>query len=270
MRENITSLTNRRVKQVVRLRSRRTREQQGSTIIEGAREITAALDANLALTEVFICAEMVSDRKVLLARLEALPCPAFEVSAAAYAKMSYGDRRDGILAVATVRARRLVDLELPPFPLIMVIEGVEKPGNIGAILRTCDAAGVHALVVCDPGTDLFSPNVIRASLGTVFTVPTALTSSEEAVRYLRSHKVRIIAAMPEATQRYTEADFHWSAAIAVGSEDRGLSSIWSSEADVCVRIPMQGRADSLNVSVSAALIAYEAVRQRGGGSHIQR
>jgi TrmH family RNA methyltransferase len=181
----------------------------------------------------------------------------------AFAKLAYGDRLDGIVSVAETPLHRLADLDLPANPLIGVIEGIEKPGNLGAVLRTADGAGLSAVIVAEPGTDLLNPNVIRASLGTIFSVPVAVASSGEVLAWLQERDISIVAARVQGSVDYTVADYRGPTAIALGSEARGLSDAWAELATASVHIPMLGVADSLNVSATAAILFYEARKQRG-------
>jgi TrmH family RNA methyltransferase len=187
----------------------------------------------------------------------------WDVGPEAFAKLAYGDRLDGIVSVAETPLHRLADLDLPSNPLIGVIEGVEKPGNLGAVLRTADGAGLSAVIVAEPGTDLLNPNVIRASLGTIFSVPVAVASSGEVLAWLRERDISIVAARVQGSVDYTVADYRGPTAIALGSEARGLSDAWAELATASVHIPMLGVADSLNVSATAAILFYEARKQRG-------
>ena len=188
--------------------------------------------------------------------------PMWDLGPDAFAKLAYGDRLDGIVSVAETPLHRLTDLQLPSNPLIGVIEGVEKPGNLGAVLRTADGAGLSAIIVAEPGTDLLNPNVIRASLGTIFAVPVAVASTGEVLTWLREQQIVIVAARVQGSVDYTKADYRGPTAIALGSEARGLSDAWAELATASVHIPMLGVADSLNVSATAAILFYEARRQR--------
>jgi RNA methyltransferase, TrmH family len=283
-RRRISSAANPRLKAALRLRDRRDRERSGLTIVDGARETLRALAGGATPREGFVSVASCADDecRAALAQLEQAGVPVHDLGPAAFARLAYGDRLDGIIAVAEIPGHALGDLSLPPEPLIGVIEGVEnpdqwlgrqrqvaegveKPGNLGAILRTADGAGVDAVVVADPGTDLFNPNVIRASLGTVFSVPVAVASSGDVIAWLREQGVRIIAARVQASVDYTQADYRGAVAIALGSEARGLSDPWAELAHVSVHLPMNGVADSLNVSATAAVLFYEAVRQRRAG-----
>jgi TrmH family RNA methyltransferase len=261
---HISSIANPRLKAALRLRSRRERDKTGLTLIDGARETARALAGGAQLREAFISVQYCTDEECRLAlqALRAAGVQTWELGPEAFAKLAYGDRLDGIVSVAETPLHRLADLRLPLDPLIAVIEGVEKPGNLGAVLRTADGAGVSAVVVAEPGTDLLNPNVIRASLGTIFSVPVAVASTGDVLTWLREGRIRIVAARVEASTEYTAADYRGPVAIALGSEARGLSDAWAELADVSVHIPMLGVADSLNVSATAAILFYEARRQR--------
>jgi RNA methyltransferase, TrmH family len=262
----ITSTANPRLKSALRLRGRRERDRQGLTLIDGARETARALAGGAGLREAFVAplGMLDEDARKTIAGLESAGVPINELGDEAFARLAYGDRLDGVIAVAEMPPHRLADLRLPSDPLLAVIEGVEKPGNLGAVLRSADGAGLSAVVMADPGTDLFNPNVIRASLGTIFAVPVAIASSGEVLPWLAEKRVRIVAARVEGSLDYSQADYRGGVAIALGSEARGLSDAWGELADVSVRVPMLGVADSLNVSVTAAILFYEALRQRRG------
>jgi TrmH family RNA methyltransferase len=248
----------------LRLRGRRERDKTGLTLIDGARETARALAGGARLREAFVSAQYCTDDecRATLHMLGEAAVPTWELGPDAFAKLAYGDRLDGIVSVAETPLQRLADLSLPANPLIGVIEGVEKPGNLGAVLRTADGAGVSALIVAEPGTDLLNPNVIRASLGTIFSVPVAVASTGDVLTWLREHEIAIIAARVEGSVDYATADYSGPTAIALGSEARGLSDAWAELADASVHIPMLGVADSLNVSATAAILFYEARRQR--------
>ena len=262
----ITSVANPRLKAAVRLRGRRERDREGLTLIDGVRETMRAMSGGAVIREAFAAPENCTDHEclALLERLREESVPVWEVGREAFAKLAYGDRVDGVVAVAETPLRRLHDLILTPEPLIAVVEGVEKPGNLGAILRTADGAGVDAVIVAESATDLFNPNIIRASLGTVFAVPVSVASSGEVLAWLRDRGIAIIAARVDGSVDYTEANYTGPVAIALGSEARGLSDAWGELARASVRVPMLGVADSLNVSATAAVLLYEALRQRRG------
>ncbi|MBI5296701.1 MAG: RNA methyltransferase [Chloroflexi bacterium] len=261
MTYDITSLQNERVKYVVKLREdKRQRQREGLMLVEGWDELSLALaSSGLQPRTIFTAPELVS-RQMDIASAETVT-----VSRAVFEKMSHREGPDGWLGIFPIPQRTLDDLKLGASPLVIVAESVEKPGNLGAILRTADAAGVDALLVCDPRVDLWNPNVIRASRGAVFAVPTAEADNASALAWLKSRGMQVLAATPSAQTSYTAVDLARPTAIAVGTEDAGLSDFWLSNADVRVLIPMLGKVNSLNVSVSTALIVYEAVRQRNNG-----
>jgi len=252
------------VKAAVRLRGRRERDRQGLTLIDGVRETMRALSGGAVLREVFVLPELAADQQsaALLEQLAEQSVPVIELGRDAFARLAYGDRMDGVVALAETPPCSLDELILPPEPLIGIVEGVEKPGNLGAILRTADGAGVNAVIVADSATDLFNPNIIRASIGTIFSVPVAVASSGEVLEWLGRRGIAIIAARVDGSVDYTTADYTGSVAIALGSEARGLSDPWGELARASVHVPMRGVADSLNVSVTAAVLFYEALRQR--------
>jgi RNA methyltransferase, TrmH family len=254
---DITSLQNPRIKQIVKLRDdKKQRQRDGLMLVEGYDEISLALTAGYMPRTLFTAPELV-DRELTVLATETLT-----VSPAVFEKMSYRENPDGWLAVFPIPRRSLDDLHLSGSPLIIVAESVEKPGNLGAILRTADAANVDAVLVCDPRLDTYSPNAVRASRGTIFTVPVIETKSAQALVYLQRRGIRILAATPSAEAEYTGQDLRGPLAVAVGTEDEGLSELWLQQADVKVRIPMLGKVNSLNVSIATALIIYEALRQR--------
>ncbi len=254
---DITSLQNSRVKHFVKLREdKRQRQRDGLILVEGHDELTLALACGFTPQTLLTAPELAS-RSLAFPNAETLT-----VSRAVFEKISYRDNPDGWLGVFPLPSRTLNDLQLPENPLVIVAESVEKPGNLGAILRTADAAGVDAVLVCDPRVDVWNPNVIRASRGAVFAVPTVEVKSPEALAWLRSKKMRILAATPSAETLHTAVDMSGPLAIAVGTEDEGLTEFWMQNADMKVKISMSGKVNSLNVSIAAALMTYEAVRQR--------
>ena len=254
---DITSPQNPRVKHIVRLRDdKRQRREDGLMLVEGYDEIKLALSAGHKPRTLFSSPELLSRE------LNDPDAENINVNRAVFEKMSYRENPDGWLAVFPIPKASLEELKLSVTPLVIVAESVEKPGNLGAILRTADATHVDALLVCSPRVDLWNPNVVRASRGTVFSVPTVECDNTSALGWLKEHKIRILAATPAADDIYSDIDLRQPIAIAVGTEDEGLTDFWLSKADVKAKIPMLGRVNSLNVSVSAALIVYEAVRQR--------
>lgn len=257
----ITSLQNPWIKETIQLRDRRSRDEKGSFLIEGYRELHRAVQAGWKIDVVFYCPEwfLGSNEHSLLSSAQ---CRLQECSKEVFAKLSYRDRPDGILAVAPQVHKSLQDFSISANPFLLVAESIEKPGNLGTILRSCDAAGVDGVLVCDRTTDIYNPNVVRSSVGTVFTVPIIETSSQDAIAFLRKNKIAIAAATPHGDREYTQADFQIPLAIAMGTEQYGLSDLWMNQADAQVRIPMLGIADSLNVASATTLLLYEVVRQR--------
>ena len=254
---DITSLQNPRVKHIVKLRDdKRQRREDGLMLVEGYDEIQLALAAGHKPQTILSAPELASGEGI------DVEAESITVSRAVFEKMSYRENPDGWLAIFPIPQISLAALKLSEPPLVIVAESIEKPGNLGAILRTADAVHVDALLVCDPRVDLWNPNVVRASRGAVFSVPTVECDNASARDWLTARKIRVIAATPSAEIVYTEVDLREATAIAVGTEDEGLTDFWMSQADVKVRIPMMGRVNSLNVSVSTALILYEAIRQR--------
>jgi TrmH family RNA methyltransferase len=261
----ITSRQNPRVKEAVRLRASRERQHQGRFLVEGAREIVRAVAAGVRCLEAFVCDELCdsAESRQAIESLQSAGAETWSVSPGVYAKLAFGDRADGVIAVAESSRRKLDDLQLPPQPIVAVLEGLEKPGNVGAILRSADAAGVDAVIVANARTDLYNPNTIRASLGTVFRENVVETASAEALEWICANGLSTIAARPDADALYTDVDMRGGAAIVLGSEAEGLTGVWRGANATAVRLPMHGLADSLNVSTTAAVLFYEAWRQRG-------
>jgi RNA methyltransferase, TrmH family len=260
--ELITSLQNPKVKNVIRLEEKASeRRAQNLIVIEGMREITLAVQSGFVLQSLFICPEKVRDTNGLAA-LQTKAQALYEVSNAVFEKMAYRDNTDGLIALAEPRRLRLTDLKLPRHPLIIVLEAVEKPGNLGAILRTADAAHVDAVIICDPQTDLFNPNTIRSSIGCLFTNQVVVASTPEVQAFLRQHGIRSYAAALTATNFYHHTNFTTATALVLGTEATGLSEAWLAGADQQIKVPMQGKIDSLNVSATTAILVYEARRQR--------
>ena len=264
MHEPITSLTNPRVKQLVKLRNRRERDASGVFLIEGYRELTKAVDSGFALREIYVSADLFlgENEASLVERALAAGAERIDVGPEAFAKASYRDRPEGLIGLADQFPTTLDRLKPSSNPLILVVESIEKPGNLGTMLRTADAAGVDAVVVCEPTTDPFNPNVVRASLGCLFLVPLAVTSTPEAIDWLAQAGVTTRAATPAASLPHWQADFRGPSAIVVGSEQYGLSDTWLREAETQIRIPMSGHIDSLNAAMAAGIVLFEAVRQR--------
>jgi len=267
--DRITSLHNPRIKDVLRLQEKSAeRRRQGLTLVEGYRELTNARQAGWAVATLFVCEELagpeLAQQLAEPARLVPRPYEYLAVSTAVFAKLAVRERSDGVLAVLHTPRRTLADLNLPENPLIIVLEAVEKPGNLGAILRTADAAPAHAVLVGDPRTDLYNPNVIRASLGGIFTVPTVAAPMPEVLAFLKEKGIRTFAAaLADDAKDYTAATFTGPTALVLGTEADGLTPATRAACDETVIIPMRGVLDSLNVSVAAAVLTFEAVRQRG-------
>ncbi|MEM9660516.1 MAG: TrmH family RNA methyltransferase [Planctomycetota bacterium] len=262
--DRIASRHNARVKSAAKLRQRRQRQRQGRFLIDGDREIARAIAADCDLIDAFVRDSASDDpaTRAMVADLEACGAAVSAVADEVYDKLAFGDRAGGMVAVGRARQWGLADLRPPPTPLIAVIESLEKPGNVGAVLRSGDGAGVDATIVADPRTDLFNPNTIRASLGTVFGRSVCGAASLDAKRWLDERQIEIYAATPDAEKLYTDVDYLGASAIVLGSEATGLSKVWSDSRVTRIKLPMLGIADSLNVSAAAAAIFYEARRQR--------
>ena len=256
----ITSPQNPKIKQFLALQQKASeRRNTGLFVVEGLRELSHCVEAGYQIHSLFICPAILADK----------PLPeihddirAFEVTPEVYARIAYREGTEGIMAVVKTRQRTLEQLSLPKDPLIIVLERVEKPGNLGAILRSADAAHADAVIVCDPLTDLYNPNLIRSSIGAVFTVPCVACSSDECITFLKQRDIRILTAQLQDSRLYYDTDMRSSTAIVMGTEATGLTQQWRDAADAHIRIPMLGSLDSLNVSVSAAILLFEAVRQR--------
>jgi RNA methyltransferase, TrmH family len=262
----ITSRQNPRVKEAARLRSGRERRRRGRFLIDGAREIARAIAAGVRCPEAFVCESLceAQDGQIATQALRSAGTELLSVTPEVYAKLAFGERADGVIAVAEMPQRWLNDLQLPAEPLVAVLEGLEKPGNVGAILRSADAAGLDAVIIADGRTDLYNPNAIRASLGTVFRPNICEATTAETLTWLRQKNLSIYTARPDAERLYSEADLRRGAAIVLGSEAEGLTGAWSGTSVTPLRLPMHGMADSLNVSTTAAVLFYEALRQRRG------
>lgn len=259
----ISSLQNPRVKEAVALRERRGREKSGLMLVEGYHELALAVRAKLVPTTVFCCPERLrSEELELLEHFRIQRIPLVEVTMAVLGKIAYREHPDAWLAIAPLPKRSLAELQLPEKALVVVAESIEKPGNLGAILRSADAADADALIVCDRTTDIYNPNVVRASKGTIFRVPVVEAGSAETLSFLRERGIFIAAATPAGTVDYWDADLQRSVAIAVGTEKEGLSSLWLDGADARVTVPMCGAVNSLNVAQALTLILFEARRQR--------
>ncbi len=265
-RPRITSTSNPRFRAAIGLREARERRRQGRILVDGIREIGRALDSGVRPVEAWLDPERVAGSPDLLAMRDRLDkeggCALLEADARIIDRLAYGERTDGLVLVAETPVATLAGLALPAEPLVVVLEAIEKPGNLGAVLRSADGAGAAAVIVADGRTDPFNPNVIRASVGTVFTVPIAAASGAETLSWLRQHELRIVTARVDDGVLYTTIDLTGPLALVLGSEATGLSDHWTGPESTAVRVPMTGVADSLNVSATAAVLLYEALRQR--------
>lgn len=270
--ERITSLSNPRVKDLVALQAKsEARRSRGVFVVEGLREVTRCLIGGRRVASLFYCPEIIDPKEIRglenigkFAGGDGLGCAGvFEVSRAVYEKAAYRGSTEGVLAVVEMgEPLTLEALQLPESPLIIAIESVEKPGNVGAILRTADAVGVDAVLICDPRADLYNPNLIRSSLGAAFTLPVVACSSEEAIIWMQKHGIKILTAQLQDSELYYDTDMTCATALVFGTEADGLTDIWRRASGGKIRIPMNGVVDSLNVSVSVAVLCYEALRQR--------
>ena len=256
--ETITSAQNPKIKNLLLLQEKsKARKEQGLFVVEGRRELEHCLEAGFKVRTIFYCPEIIDSAENYFSAESII-----EIPEQLYRKVAYRESTEGIIAEVEYKSLTLNDLKLPENPLIMVLESVEKPGNLGAVLRSADAAGVDAVIFCDPLTDLFNPNLIRASIGAIFTVPTVAASSEETIAFLKARNIQILTAQLQDSSLYYDIDMRRGTALVMGTEATGLTDIWRKAASAHIRIPMLGRLDSLNVSVSAAILLYEAVRQR--------
>lgn len=289
--ETITSAQNRKVKELLTLVEKsKARSAAGLFVVEGQRELGHCLDAGFIPETLFICGDVMAVQNnavngaktghlteniegkdgldALIAKAEALNprLGVVQIPAFLYEKVAYRGSTEGIIAEVHSVPRSLEDLRLGERPLVMVLESVEKPGNLGAVLRSADAAGADAVIVCDPLTDIWNPNLIRSSVGAVFSVPVAVCTSADAIAFLKERGIRILTAQLQDSEWYYDTDMTGATALVMGTESTGLTQAWRDSADAHIKIPMLGRLDSLNVSVSAAVLLYEAVRQRKGGN----
>ena len=264
--EVITSVQNPKIKNLLLLQEKsKARREQGLFVVEGRRELAHCLEAGYTVRTVFVCPEIAGCAAGIEradAVIPGLSGNLIEIPEQVYRKVAYRDSTEGIIAEVECKVLSLEDLQLPEKPLIVVLESVEKPGNLGAVLRSADAAGADAVFICDPLTDLYNPNLVRASIGAVFTVPTVVCSSADAIAFLQAHGIQILTAQLQDSSLYYDVDMRRGTALVMGTESTGLTSAWRKAATAHIRIPMLGRLDSLNVSVSAAILLFEAVRQR--------
>lgn len=261
--EVISSLQNSRIKNIIKLAAKtKERKEQNLIVIEGARELSLALSGNYQISSVYVCPELFAGTEYPDV-LDTIPQDLlYEVTPAVFQKMAYRENSDGLITLAKPKESTLANLNLSDSPFVILLEAIEKPGNLGAILRTADAAAVDAVIICDPLADLYNPNVIRSSVGCIFTVQTAVCSSQEALEWLHENKISSYAAELQASDWYHNTDFRKASAIIMGTEADGLTDFWLNKADGRIKIPMRGKIDSLNVSVSTAILTFEAMRQR--------
>lgn len=268
----ITSPQNPRIKQATSLNERRERKKTGLFLIEGYRELSRAYRGGVEIKTLFYCEKLFlgENEKELIRRIQERGAEIIALEPPLFEKLSYRDRPDGLVAIATKMAYPLTLIEervkLKKNPLLLIAESIEKPGNLGTILRSSDAVGADGVIVCDPCTDIYNPNVVRASVGTLFTIPVVEAEGKETLSFLRRLGFHIVAATPGASTLFTEASLLGKVAIIVGTEQTGLSPLWMNEADVQVKIPMKGVADSLNVATATTLLLYEALRQNDARS----
>ena len=262
MGENkISSLQNTKVKQLVALQQKSSeRRKQGVFVVEGIRELQHCLNAGYTINSIFFCPELTDTGA--LSSLLSESITSYEVTPEVYEKIAYRGSTEGVIAIVQSKQLALKDLHLSQQPLLIVLESVEKPGNLGAILRSADAAGADAVIICDPLTDLYNPNLIRSSIGAIFSVPCISCSSDDCINFLKQNNINILTAQLQDSKLYYDTDMTCGTAIIMGTESTGLTDVWRKAADAHIRIPMLGQLDSLNVSVSAAILLFEAVRQR--------
>ena len=268
--EIITSAQNPKIKMLLELQEKsKTRRREGLFVVEGRRELEHCIATGYEVHTAFICKDITGEKgfdeilRILENSSDGLShCSIMEIPGHLYQKVAYRGSTEGIIAELHCKNHTLEELNVKENPVVVVLESVEKPGNLGAILRSADAAGVDAVIVCDPLTDLYNPNLIRSSIGGIFTVPTAAASSEDTIKWLKAKGIKIYTAQLQDSEWYYDTDMSCGTAIVMGTEATGLTDIWRKAADAHIKIPMLGRLDSLNVSVSAAILMYEAVRQR--------
>ncbi len=255
----ITSPQNERIKHLVQLQQKSSlRRQEGLFVVEGRRELLHCINADYEVKTIFVD----NQKDDALLDIDSKNAEIIEVSPKVYEKIAYRESTEGVVAIVKARKKTLQDFAQKEHPLYVVIEAVEKPGNLGAILRSADAAGVDGVIVCDPLTDLYNPNLIRASIGAIFTVTTVVCTSEECIAWLKENKIQILTAQLQDSNLYYDIDMKKATAIVMGTEATGLTQQWRKAADKHIRIPMCGKLDSLNVSVSSAILMFEAIRQR--------
>lgn len=260
--KQITSIQNPFIKSLVQLQEKaKARRQMGTFLIEGKREIELALKGNYEIETILFLPELISEKQVNSLTIKQLNI--IEISKEVYQKLAYRDTTEGILAIAKTKSLSLSDLKLPENPLILVLESIEKPGNIGAMLRTADAANIDAVILANPKSDLYNPNIVRSSVGCLFTNQIASGTTEEVIAFLKEKNINFYSATLQNSNEYHKVDYSTPTAIVVGTEATGLTQPWRDESTQNIIIPMQGEIDSMNVSVAAAILLFEAKRQRG-------
>jgi TrmH family RNA methyltransferase len=260
--KQITSIQNPFIKSLVQLQEKaKARKQTGTFLIEGKREIELAIKGNYEIETILFLPELISEKQVNSLTIKQLNI--IEISKEVYQKLAYRDTTEGILAIAKTKSLSLSDLKLPENPLILVLESIEKPGNIGAMLRTADAANIDAVILANPKSDLYNPNIVRSSVGCLFTNQIASGTTEEVVAFLKEKNINFYSATLQNSNEYHKVDYSTPTALVVGTEATGLTQLWRDESSQNIIIPMQGEIDSMNVSVAAAILLFEAKRQRG-------
>lgn len=261
--DSITSAQNPKIKTLLELQEKsRARRKEGLFVVEGRRELLHCIEAGYRPYTIFFCPEIISTDDLNEIVEAAGKCSFHEIPRHLYDKVAYRGGTEGIIAEMHCKEMSLKALRLKENPLVVILESVEKPGNLGAVLRSADASGVDAVIVCDPLTDMYNPNLIRSSIGAIFTVPVATASSADTIKWLKDNNIKIYTAQLQDSEWYYDTDMKGSTAIVMGTEATGLTDEWRKAADAHIKIPMLGKLDSLNVSVSAAILMFEAVRQR--------
>lgn len=272
--ESITSPQNQKIRTLLELQEKsKARRKEGLFVLEGRRELLHCIEAGYEPYTLFICRDILSDRDLddiidaIAENFSGSACQIIEIPQHLYDKVAYRGGTEGVIAEMSCKSLALESLKLKENPLVVILESVEKPGNLGAVLRSADASGVDAVIVCDPLTDMYNPNLIRSSIGAIFTVPVATATSEETIQWLKANRIKIYTAQLQDSEWYYDTDMRSGTAIVMGTEATGLTDVWRKAADAHIKIPMLGRLDSLNVSVSAAILMFEAVRQRNSQTH---
>ena len=265
--ETITSAQNQKIKTLLELQDKsKVRRKEGLFVVEGRRELLHCMEAGYEPYSLFVCPDIICrtelEEIINAAESKAPRCSCVEIPLHLYDKIAYRGGTEGVIAELHCKEMTLESLELKDNPLVVVLESVEKPGNLGAVLRSADASGVDAVIVCDPLTDMYNPNLIRSSIGAIFTVPVATASSEDTIKWIKDNNIKIYTAQLQDSEWYYDTDMKGGTAIVMGTEATGLTDSWRKVADAHIKIPMLGKLDSLNVSVSAAILMFEAVRQR--------